>query len=53
MCKCLKALCNNNNNNNNNTWNLYSAFHDTQSCFTEKRMDKQKTKNRHGHMGEG
>ena len=25
-----------NNNNNNNSWNLYSAFYNTQSCFTEK-----------------
>ena len=31
-------------NNNNNKWNLYSAFHDTQRRFTEKQIDKQKTK---------
>ena len=42
---------NNNNYNNNNSWNLHSAFHDTQSRLTEKQIDKQETKIRQGHMG--
>lgn len=33
-------VCNNNNNYNNNNFNLYSAFQETQGCFTHSVADK-------------